>query len=151
MQKTAWRFFPLAIMAFLVTVVIVDGGMIWSAVQSFPGAADDHAFDTGNKYNEILENAARQAALGWQLKVNVVSRDIEVTLTDQNGNVLPAAVEAVATHPVGPASPTSLGFTSDGVKYVSTSSLPSPGQWDLGLTAVVGDVQYRATRRIIVQ
>jgi nitrogen fixation protein FixH len=152
MQKSAWRFFPLAILVFLLTVVAVDGGMIFAAVNSFPGAADDHAFDTGNKYNEILENAARQAKLGWQLNVKVVSNDIEVTLTDQNGEALPAAsVEAIATHPVGPAQPTRFAFAPEGARYVAKSALPTPGQWDLGLTASVGEIKYRATRRVVVQ
>lgn len=152
MQKSAWRFFPLAIVAFLLTVVAVDAGMIFTAVHSFPGAADDHAFDTGNKYNEILENVARQAKLGWQLDVKVVSNDIEVTLTDQNGALLSgAAVEAIATHPVGPAQPTSFAFSPQGARYVAKSALPAPGQWDLGLTASVGDIKYRATRRVVVQ
>lgn len=152
MQKSAWRFFPGAVAVFLVTVVAVDGGMIWAAVHSFPGAADDHAFDTGNKYNEILANAERQAKLGWKLDVKVVSRDIQVTLTDQNGAVLPgAAVEAIATHPVGPAEPTSLAFAPQGTSYVAKSALPAPGRWDLGLTARVGEIKYRATRRIVIQ
>ncbi len=152
MQKSSWRFFPLAIVASLLAVVIVDGGMIFAAVHSFPGAADDHAFDTGNKYNEILENVARQAKLGWQLNVKVVSRDVEVTLTDRDGALLPgAAIEAVATHPVGPAQPTSLAFAPEGASYVARSALPTPGQWDLGLTASVGEVTYRATRRVVVQ
>ncbi len=152
MQKTAWRFFPAAVVVFLVTVVIVDGGMIWSAVHSFPGSAYDHAFDTGNKYNEILESAARQAKLGWKLDVKVVSRDIEVTLTDENGETLPgAAVEAIATHPVGPAQPTSLAFAPEGANYVARAALPAPGQWDLGLTARIGEIKYRATRRVVIQ
>ncbi len=152
MQKSAWRFFPAAVAAALLTVFAVNGAMIWSAVYSFPGSVDDHAFETGNKYNEILAEAARQAALGWQLNVKVISRDVEVTLTDKNGSALSAAaVQAIATHPLGPATPANLGFTTDGVKYVSTSPLPSSGQWDLGLTAVVGEIQYRVTRRIIVQ
>ncbi len=152
MQKSAWRFFPAAVIVFLVSVVAVDGGMIWSAVHSFPGSADDHAFDTGNKYNEILENAARQAKLGWKLDVKVVSHDIEVILTDQNGEALPgAAVEAVATHPAGPAEPTSFGFSPQGASYVARSALPAPGQWDLGLTASIGEIKYRATRRVVIQ
>ncbi len=153
MQKSKWRFFPYVIIACLAFVVVVDSGFIWTAVKGFPGAADDHAFNVGNNYNEILERAKQQAALDWRLDVKVAGRAIEVTLTDKDGAPLPGlVVQAVATHPVGPALPTSLAFLSDGSPhYVATAPLPSSGQWDLGLTAIAGGTEYRITRRIFVQ
>ncbi|HLY54580.1 MAG TPA: FixH family protein, partial [Stellaceae bacterium] len=100
---SAWRFFPLAVALALAGVVAVDAGFIWSALASFPGAVDEHAFDTGNSYNRVLDEAAREAALGWHVEVAADGRSVAVTLSDADGKALPGvSVHAVAAHPVGP-------------------------------------------------
>ncbi len=152
MPKSRWRFFPYVIVACLAFVVMIDGGFIWAAVRGFPGTVDAQAFNVGNSYNEILERARRQAALDWHLDVKLAGRDVEVTLTDKHGAAIPnVVIQAIATHPVGPALPTHLGFSDEGSHHVSTAPLPAPGQWDLGLTAIAGETEYRITRRILVR
>ncbi|HVJ55332.1 MAG TPA: FixH family protein [Aliidongia sp.] len=151
-SESNWRFFPAAVAAGLLTVAAVNAGMIWSALASFPGAVDDHAFETGNRYNAVLDAAARQAALGWHLDLSVRERGLEAALAGPDGKPLPGLeLHAIASRPVGPAETTNLDFAWQGDRYVATVPLPAPGRWVIEATADSGDVSYRATRRVLVQ
>ena len=64
-SRSAWRFFPWAIIGGMLLVIAVNAGMAWSALHTFPGTAVEDAFDHSNDYDKVLNAAAREAALGW--------------------------------------------------------------------------------------
>jgi nitrogen fixation protein FixH len=149
--RSLWRFFPVGVILWLLFVVAVNAGMAWSALHSFPGIVEDHAFDRSNDYNAVLDTAAKQAALGWQLQVSVEQGRVVVTLDDRRGaSVAGLMLTAVATHPLGPAETTRLDFAFDGRHHVATAPLPSTGPWDVAITGLGQEIQYRAARRVIV-
>ena len=148
--RSVWRFFPHAMIGLLLTVVVVNFGMIWSATRTFPGAVDDHAFDTGNNYNAILDAAARQAALGWQLDVAAGNHAVAIRLDGKDGKPLTGVtLHIVAEHPVGPAERTEFAFAPADGSWVAP--LPSLGQWQIELVARHDDQELRATRRLVLQ
>ncbi len=150
--RTAWRFFPHAMVALLLTVVAVNFGMIWSATSTFPGAVNEHAFDTGNTYNAVLATVERQAALGWTLDIETTGPVVAIRLLDKDGTPLGGAtLQAIAEHPVGPADRTELGFAELDGHYLANQALPGAGQWQIALVARRDGQEFRATRRLVLR
>lgn len=152
--RSAWRWFPWAVAAALLFVVLVNGGMIWAALGTFPGIAGSDGFDLSNHYDRVLDVAARQAALGWRVQVSVDAQaHPAIALTDRAGAPLVGArIQAHAERPLGPAEVTTLTFqgTRDG-QYRAAQALPASGQWDLLISASVEGKTVSATRRVIVK
>ena len=46
-------------------MVLVNAGLVYAALYSFPGKAGDEGFDLSNHYDAVLERGQREAALGW--------------------------------------------------------------------------------------
>jgi nitrogen fixation protein FixH len=152
--KSPWRFFPVATAGALLLVMVVNAGMVWSALRTFPGAAQNDGFDESNAYNQILDAVERQNALGWHVSAEILSNGRAVLhLKDRHGQpLLGAKVEANAIRPLGPAYATRLQFlpSKDG-SYLADAALPLRGQWDLMLYAVRAGQEYRVTRRVLFQ
>jgi nitrogen fixation protein FixH len=144
-----WQYFPAAVALWLGLVAVVNGGMVWSALHTFPGTVDDHAFDRSNAYDTVLDNAAKQAALGWQLDVKVQGRRVVLSLVDRDGKpVADLKLSAVASRPVGPAETTRIELSAQDGHLVGSPALPGAGQWDLALDGEGAGHDYHVTRRI---
>jgi nitrogen fixation protein FixH len=153
-RRSAWRWFPWIVALYLGFVVIVNGGMMWAALSTFPGSAGSDGFDLSNNYDQVLDRAAHQAALGWIVAASV-DPDTHplIALTDRAGAPLVGVrIDVRAERPIGPATGTVLTFqaTSDG-RYRATQALPARGQWDLLISAAVDGKAVTVTRRVIVQ
>ena len=103
MRPSHWKLFPLAIIAGLGVVVLVNVGMVYAALHSFPGKAGDEDFALSNRYDAVLEREQREASLGWTV---VARTDVggvpEITLADRDGSPLRGAVvAATAERPLG--------------------------------------------------
>jgi nitrogen fixation protein FixH len=153
--RSAWRFFPWAVVGAIAVVVAVNAGMVYAALHSFPGAAEgDEGFALSNHYDVVLERAQHEAALGW-----VVSAEADdagravVLLTDRAGTGLHGAtVEATAERPLGAPDRRLLAFHEMAVgRYVADASLPMKGQWELTLTTSAEGRAMAVTRRVIVR
>lgn len=153
-QRSAWRFFPAAIIGGMLVVVGVNGGMIYAALHTFPGKAGTDGFDLSNHYNTVIAARERQNALGWTLQVDAdASRHPVLVLADRTGAPLAdATLTAVAERPVGAAQTTRMAFQQVAPgSYVGDAPLVAPGQWDLSLTATAGGHEVVVTRRILVR
>ena len=153
--QSLWRFFPLGVVAALGVVIAVNAGMIYSALHTFPGAAGgDEGFALSNNYNAVLEQARREAALGWNIVASIdrVGRPV-VTLTGRDGAPLRGvSVAASAERPLGAPETQRLMFhEADAGQYVADQALTLPGQWDLTVSASAGGHGVAATRRVIVR
>lgn len=147
-----WRFFPVWILAGLGLVVAVNFYMAFSAVRSFPGTATDADFATSNRYDRVLEDAARQARLGWALTAEVQGGVPAIVLKGADGKPLEGArVVATAQRPAGGQADVRMDLraTLPG-RYVAARALPAEGQWDLQLYVSAGGQEFRATRRVLV-
>jgi nitrogen fixation protein FixH len=151
-RRSAWRFFPLAVIVAMAVVVAVNVGMAWSAIRTFPGTAVNDTFDHSNEYDKVLNAAARQAALGWSLQLTLQSGVPVATLTDRNGRPVEGVrMTAIAQRPLGAEEASDIAFKPDGRgRYAGARALTPPGQWDLLFTASVGERHFHATRRVVV-
>jgi nitrogen fixation protein FixH len=153
MRHSAWRFFPWAVIGGLGIVVLVNAGMVFAALHSFPGQAGSEDFALSNHYDAVLDREARDAALGWT--VTAVADDSGrplVMLTQRDSTPLRgASVAASAERPIGAPQPRTLGFreTTPG-HYLADAALPVFGQWELTLSASVGGSAMTITRRVVV-
>ena len=151
--RSAWDWFPWAVAASLVVVILINAGMIWAALATFPGQAGEDGFDLSNAYNQVLRAAARQEALGWRVALGVdPARRLRVTLAGPDGRPLSGAVaEAVAQRPVGPRETQRMELVplpGGGFRAV----LPlARGQWQVALTIHAAGHVYAVDRRLIVE
>jgi nitrogen fixation protein FixH len=152
--QSVWRLFPWLVAAAMGVVVIVNAGMIFAALDSFPGKTGSDGFDLSNQYDAVLDHAQRAAELGWTMlaRTDGIGRP-EVTLTDRQGSPLSgASVAAAAERPLGAPETHRLVFhETDAGHYVADTALTLPGQWDLTLSVSASNNQVAATRRIIVR
>lgn len=154
LQHSTWRWFPWAVALSLLVVIVVNVGMMWAALSTFPGTAGADGFDLSNHYDHVLDQVAQQAALGWTVQASVDDgAHPRIVLTDRAGApLLGARIQARAERPIGPAEATLLSFqaTGDGA-YRAVQALPTPGQWDLLISAGVEGRTVNTTRRVIVR
>jgi nitrogen fixation protein FixH len=152
--RNIWRFFPWFITAGMALVIVVNIGMVYAALHTFPGNAGGDGFDLSNHYNAVLDRMDRQAELGWAARADSdASGHPIVVLTDRSGNALTGAgIEATAARPVGDPHDTVVGFreTAPG-RYLGSVALDEKGQWDLRLTATAGGHEFSTTRRIVTR
>jgi nitrogen fixation protein FixH len=153
--RSLWRFFPLGVVIAMGVVVIVNGGMIYAALSSFPGkAGDDEGFALSNHYDAVLDRAQREAALGWimEARADDAGRPVLI-LTDRKGAAMSgASVTALAERPLGAAETRSLRFREASAgHYIAGEALPGAGQWELTLSVSADGHDMAATRRVIVR
>jgi nitrogen fixation protein FixH len=149
-----WWLFPWAITLAMLAVIVVNAGMIYAALHTFPGQAGSDGFDLSNHDDAVLTREARQSALGWRVQAaaDATHRPV-LLLSDHDGAPLTGAVvQATAERPVGPTHSTALAFREIAPgRYVADAALSPPGQWDLLLSAGARAHELVATRRIVVR
>lgn len=149
---SSWRWFPLGVVAAMLGVIAVNGGLIYAALHSFPGAAGEDGFDLSNNYDRVLTASARQAALGWHVRVGLDPAHHPILeVADAKGRGLAAtSVQVDAERPVGPAETTKLSFHTMGqARLAAGEPLPS-GQWTLYVQVVSQGQTFSTTQRLIV-
>jgi nitrogen fixation protein FixH len=148
-----WRFFPMAALLSLAVVIAVNGLLAYFALSTFPGLAVANDFDTSNRYDQVLEAAQRQAALGWNLQARLEAGHPVLVLIGRDGQGLDAAeIIATAQRPLGPPQTVHPRFVAEGAgRYRADTSLEAPGQWDLLLQVIAYGQTLTATRRVILQ
>jgi nitrogen fixation protein FixH len=154
MKRSLWRFFPLAVVAGLGLVVLINAGLVYAALHSFPGKAGDEDFALSNRYDAVLEREQHEALLGWNLLAQTDAAGTpEIRLIDRGGSPLRgASVAASAERPLGAPERRTLVFREIATgRYVADAPLPITGQWELTVSASLGGHDIAATRRVIVR
>ncbi len=127
-RPSLWRFFPWAVAGSLGLVMVVNAGLIWWALSTFPGQAGGDGFDLSNDYGRLLGVAERQAALGWSMAATLRDRHPMLTFVDRAGQpIADLAIVANAERPLGPPKTTGLHFVSESGSpgtYVALETLP---------------------------
>ena len=149
---SAWRKFPHAMIAAMLAVIAINVRFIVIAVTSFPGVATNDDFDTSNRYNAVLEQAARERAIGWTTRAGTDGAFPVLDIAQANGTPLAhAAITAELSRPLGQTGSQTVSFheTAPG-HYLASSPLALPGQWELDLQLRSGGQLVHATRRVIL-
>ncbi len=152
-RRLGWGWFPWTVALGLLFVMVVNGGMMWAALSTFPGTAGSDGFDLSNHYDRVLDQVAQQAALGWSVQASVgADAHPLIALTGPRGKPLVGArIAAKAERPIGPADATALIFQAMGDgHYRAARALSVRGQWDLLISADLDGKTVNTTRRVIV-
>ena len=141
---TGRRVFALLI-GFFAVVTAVNAVMIWLALGSFPGISSPRAFREGVEWNRTLEAKDAQAALGWQVDVELLGegrrRTVVAQFRDAAGDALSGmAVTARLIRPVAQGHDVTVSL-AERVRgeYAADVDLPFAGNWRLAVDAAEGD------------
>lgn len=156
-RRPGW-WYPYIFVAVFGIVVAVNATMVWFAGSTFSGLSTDRAYDKGVAYNQALEAARRQQALGWTVTTEAGpipdgSRTrIVQTYRDRDG--LPVVGLRVRVHLSRPAT---RGYDRDIVlaasapgDYSAIVAVPLPGLWDLEAVAEGEGTSYQSYQRFVV-
>jgi nitrogen fixation protein FixH len=145
------RWIPWAFVGGMTLVVVVNLVMVYYAVSTFTGVTVPRSYERGRGYDEVLAEAARQDALGWQAEVTLAGGAIGVAVTDREGRPVPGRVEGVLLRPLeGLELP--LAFATRGAGHWAAETLPPQrGQWEARLTLYgPGGTPFDIRRRVVV-
>ncbi len=122
-------------------VVVVNALFVWLSLSTLHRHhRAPRAFERGRHHDLVLAEAARQAALGWQVEVSFSGRRLWVTARDADGRPLLAAVEGALHRPLQDLA-VPVGFSAVGAgRWAGEANIPLPGQWEARL------VPYRRRR-----
>jgi nitrogen fixation protein FixH len=133
------------ILAFFGVVLLANMIFVYLALDSFTGQATERAYIKGLAYNEVLEKAEIQDALGWRVMVErqaLAPRRwrLSATFRDRYGApVKDLSVRLEVRRPTHEDHDATLDLTplGDGI-YGAEHVFPLAGQWDLRLVAFDG-------------
>lgn len=124
--------------AFFTVVLAANGVFVFLALNTWTGLSAENPYQRGIDYNEILDAAARQRALGWTGALSfALTRDgrgrLSLVVTDRQGTpVGNLAVKADIRRPTTADFDQAVTLTPSGAgAYEAELELPLRGQWDV--------------------
>lgn len=138
-------------------IAFVNGVFIYLALSSHPGVIEEDAYRKGLAYNDALDKAASQKALGWRAALRFEpdgdrAGALELRLEDVGGRAVAGLDVLVRLR--RPASrdydrTLTLSEVAPG-RYRARTALPLPGNWDVSLRAEADGREFRLERRLWV-
>jgi nitrogen fixation protein FixH len=127
------RWIPWVFVGGMLLVVVVNAVLVFASVSTFTGVTTGHAYDRGRAYNHVLEEAARQNALGWTAHVKLEGGMLAVSVIDRDGLPVGGRVEGVLQRPLEGAE-LALDFAAAGPgRFIAFAPAPGKGQWEARL------------------
>ncbi|UPY37463.1 FixH family protein [Sediminicoccus sp. KRV36] len=126
-NRSGW--IPWVFVGGMLVVILVNGVLIFSALSTFTGVSVGQAYDRGRDYNRVLEEAARQDALGWSLRVAREADRLAITARDRDGAPVAGVVEAHLLRPLD-GQRVALPDASGAGRFVLDLPELRAGQWE---------------------
>lgn len=152
------RWVPYAFVAFFGVVLLANALMIWIAFATWTGLQTQNAYQKGLAYNRTLDEAAAQAALGWEVDLALAQAEartlaLELALEGPYGDLIEdAAVSAAFVRPTHEGHDRVVTIPHRyGGEYEAEVELPLAGQWELHLTIEAAGEVWRETRRLYLR
>lgn len=121
-------------------VMAVNFGMAALASRSFSGVVVENSYVASQQFNEWLDNAEQQEALGWEAKIG---RDEAGRLMVETAGVPEGAtVSAEIRRPLGAHETSELALASNGRGYFSSAKPIEGGRWIVRLLIAAGEDRY---------
>lgn len=143
-------------LAFFGVVFAADGVFAYLATSSWTGRSTEDAYRKGLRYNQTIERAAAQQALGWQTAVSLEPLDdntdrVTVSLRDNlDAPIDKQSIMATFRRPVSADQDIEipLQWTGAGL-YTADLALPFRGQWDVHVAVErVSEAPYSIEARV---
>lgn len=159
LRFTGWHFL-ISIVGFFGVVITANVTMAYFAINTFSGLETDDAYRKGRDYNQTLEAAKLQEALGWQEKLTLVKNGsginaahyITLTLAGAEAETGLAATLLIR-RPATDANDQMINLveTTPGT-FVGVIKLLDEGRWKRSLVIAKGDeVIFRKNSEFMVQ
>ncbi len=144
------RWIPWVFVGGMLLVVAVNLVLVFFAVTTFTGVTVGHAYDRGRTYNDVLDAASRQEALGWRGDVQLRGASLVVTVKDRTGSTVSGRLEGRLLRPLeGTTLLLDFAATATGTFRADTGAR-APGQWDAVLRFVGPDGQTLDIRQRMI-
>lgn len=144
-DPTRSRWIPWVFVGGMLVVVVVNAVMVWFALSTFTGVTTARSYERGRAYNDVLEEAARQDALGWQARVRLQGGIVTVEVRDAQNAPVRGALQGALHRPLKrEAVPLRFREYGPGRYTAEVVNLPG-GQWEARLTlqAAAGRLDIR--------
>jgi nitrogen fixation protein FixH len=146
----------LVLVGFFGVIFAVNGVFMYMALSTHTGG-ESSPYQRGLAYNEIIADAARQDAQGWQASL-IYERDahrLTLDLTDDAGAPLSGlSVDAVAGRPTTSRHDATVDFVERSPGHYEVGLRLEPGQWVVTLAArprPMDEPSYRLKQRVFVK
>jgi nitrogen fixation protein FixH len=133
--------------AFFGVVFVVNFYMAHLATSTFSGEVVENSYVASQRFNRWLDEAAREKALGWQIRTTRRG-DGRVVVAVAGPRPGEAVLNATARRPLGAGIDQPLRFAAEpGVGFVSSEALPA-GRWLLRLEVKAAGRQWHGEQAI---
>ncbi len=145
------KWIPWYFVLFFVVLAAVDAVMVTLAVRTQTGVVTTHAYEKGLAYNETIKAAEKQAALGWNAKLDFTAGEakkgtLSVSVQDASGKPLKADMRAEITRPTQAGMDFSLALKEG----KNALEFPASGLWEVRLFASRDGNEFQQAKRIVV-
>jgi nitrogen fixation protein FixH len=128
------RWIPWVFVGGMLLVVAVNAVLVVAALSTFTGVTTGRSYDRGRAYNQVLEEAARQEALGWRAGITLDGAALHVAVTDREGLPVGGRLTGTLLRPLeGTEQPLDLAAAGPG-RFLAALPALQPGQWEARLT-----------------
>ncbi len=158
-KRTDGWWYPWLFVGGMAFVVLVNGIMVFIALNTWTGLETEGHYQKGLEYNQDLAAAKAQAALGWTFALEAVPTasdgkartvDLRLSFADRDGLPLDGLdVSVLLMRPTheGYDQKVSLKPAGRGL-YEAQATLPLPGQWSAHVLALHGDSEFQDKKRL---
>lgn len=156
--KGGYRWVPWVIVAGFAIVVLVNGIMVYFALESFSGLTAGDYYQRGLHYNRVIAAEQKQEKLHWQVQLAFNETGdkrgrVSLYATDADGQPINNAIVNVRIErPVqaGHDMYLTLAAAGDGL-YAADVDLPFRGQWEILAQIKHRSNLFTAARRIVAR
>lgn len=156
MPRDLWV--PWLIVAGFALVIMVNGTLIYFAIDSFSGLQTEGHYQRGLEYNNVLAGEEAEKKLGWSVALDFVETGnnrarISVTAADKQGNpLIDAGVRVRLVRPVQAGHDIDMTLRAAGQgRYAAEFELPMRGQWDILAQINHPSGHFSTAKRIFAQ
>lgn len=154
-RRLTGRYVLAIIVAFFALIIAVNVVFAWFAIDTHPGVDDADAYRRGLAYNETLDRAARQQALGWRVSIDLVDAGTLVVMAADSAGKPLAGLTAAARlrRPARSDSDRAIDLPELAPgRYAAMVPGIGEGQWDVEATlSTSGGETYRLEKRLWVE
>ena len=162
-KKITGKMVLMWMVAFFGVIIAVNSTLMFFAINTWPGLTTEDPYKKGVNYNQTLDAAARQSALGWLSTVEIgageigadteADKSVTIRMTGQDNAPLSGLIVTVTVErAVGTRNTQiiSMSETAPGI-YSGIFKAPKQGRWIAEITAAgPNNASYRMKHQVMI-
>lgn len=158
-RKITGKTVIIGMIAFYGVIITVNSLFVFFALDTWPGLTTEDSYKKGLAYNQTIDAATRQSALGWLSNVSVdaaagADKVVTIRMTGAgNASISGLVVTAKVERAVGtPATQVITLYETAPGRYSGTFKSPAEGRWIAEINAVgPNDAVYRMKHQVMIE